>query len=92
MWAERERYESARGLIMQRLSASMSLIVSLFLHQFLPVFTHVFCSIPVIITVLIRAEISSSRTDFVSSFSRFSKISSPRNIRSDSTWSLEVYE
>lgn len=27
MWAERERYESARGLIMQRLSASMSLIV-----------------------------------------------------------------
>ena len=64
----------------------------LFLHQILYVFTHIFCSIPVIITVLIWAEMSSSRTGFVSSFSRFSKISSPRNIRSDSTCSLEVYE
>lgn len=45
-------------------------------------------SIPVIITVLIRAEMSSSSTGFVSSFNWFSKISNPRNTRSDSTLSL----
>lgn len=44
--------------------------MSLSQNHILPAFMHVFRSIPVIITVLIRAEISSSRTGFVSSFSR----------------------
>lgn len=45
--------------------------------------------IPVTITLLMWAALSSSRTGFVSLFSRFSIISRPRNVKSDSTSSLK---